>query len=236
MYINNKRQITGFIILLILLILPSHIKAQESNLDNLVIFIDAGHGGSDFGCFGYSETKEKDITLNLTKRLENLLKERTAAKILLTRSVDKLLSTNNRASFANNGQGDIFISLHANASFDKKDEGLLIYYSGYDAMDTRVGSNDKDTLSWELVQFPYIKESKRFAECIADEARLANIWSSVAVKSLPLNILEYVAMPAVLIEAEFITSSHGEQRVLDKGVAQKMSESFYRGIINYFKK
>ena len=89
MYINNRRQIIGLIIILILLISSLHLKAQETDLDNFIIVIDAGHGGNDSGCSGYLETKEKDITLNLTKRLQDILLGGIEAKILLTRDKDR---------------------------------------------------------------------------------------------------------------------------------------------------
>ena len=232
MYLIKKLKINFFIFLLIIFI-PSFLNSQVLDLANLTIVIDAGHGGKDLGCLGHTEAEEKDIALDLTKRLQDLLIKQTQAKILLTRGTDKFVFLNNRASFANNSLGNIFISLHANASFDTKKEGLLIYYYDGLKIEKTKALEDKDKLYWDFVQNPYIKESKKLAKCIADEAILSNIWSKVSIKFLPLNILQSVAMPAVLIETEFITSPIGERRLLDDVVSQKIVECFSRGINKY---
>ncbi|MGA1825006.1 MAG: N-acetylmuramoyl-L-alanine amidase family protein [bacterium] len=233
----DKKSIIRITFISILLFLSFPLKAQELDtpkLDTHSIVLDAGHGGKDLGCSGATGTMEKDFTLDLTLRLHMFFEQQSTIKVLLTRNTDETVSLHKRGSFANSNQADIFISLHANAAFNKSVEGLYIYYYEDQEMNWAKGPTDRVAQYWERRQFPYIQESKRLAECIAEEARLSNIWTRVSVKTLPIPILEYLSMPAVLIETEFISSPRGESKLLNTSEKQKMTECFYRGIIRYF--
>ncbi|MGA1868121.1 MAG: N-acetylmuramoyl-L-alanine amidase family protein [bacterium] len=227
----NIKLIISILCISLFLAFPS--KAQL--LDNITVIIDAGHGGKDVGCVGPAGGIEKNITLDLTIRLQKFITQRTPINVLFTRETDETISLDARGSFANSNHADLFISVHTNAGFDKNLEGLCVYYYEAPEMDLAKVTMDRAAKLWSKRQLPYIKESERLAQSIADEARVSNIWRRVSVSALPLSVLEYVAMPAVLIETEFISSAEGERKLLNASYRQKIAECVYRGIIRYLK-
>ena len=229
--VYDKKSIINIIFIFVFILLAFPSNAQM--LDTIIIVIDAGHGGKDLGCRGATGTMEKDITLDLNIRLQMFFEQQSPIKVLMTRDTDETISLNRRGSFANSNQADIFISLHANAAFNKRVEGLYIYYYETQEINWAKGPADRVAQYWERRQLPYIKESERLAKSIAEEASLSDIWAKVSISALPINILGYVAMPAVLIETEFISSPEGESKLLNASYKQKITECFYRGIIRY---
>src|SRR4030067_3842788 len=99
------------------------------------IIIDPGHGGEDYGAMGPSGIKEKDINLNIAKALEKLIAQRMYVRVILTRTDDKFIPLDGRAAIANENNGDMFISIHANASYRKGADGGETYFLRINASD-----------------------------------------------------------------------------------------------------
>lgn len=92
------------------------------------IVLDPGHGGKDPGAVGrILGLKEKDIVLNITKKVKNLLEKNLDVKVLLTRHDDRFVSLGERTDFANENQADIFVSIHCNAAYNTKASGSEVY-------------------------------------------------------------------------------------------------------------
>ena len=93
-----------------------------------IIVIDPGHGGKDPGAIGrYKKTREKDITLSYSLELYRQLKNTNRFRVFLTRSSDRFISLRSRVKIARRKKADLFISIHANASTNKKISGFSIY-------------------------------------------------------------------------------------------------------------
>ncbi|MGH9411077.1 MAG: N-acetylmuramoyl-L-alanine amidase family protein, partial [Vicinamibacterales bacterium] len=94
------------------------------------IVIDPGHGGDDPGTKGAGGALEKDITLNIARRLKSALETRLGVRVLLTRDTDQNVASDQRAAVANNNKADLFISLHVDASFRATTAGAEVSYLG----------------------------------------------------------------------------------------------------------
>jgi N-acetylmuramoyl-L-alanine amidase len=93
-----------------------------------VIVIDPGHGGEDFGAVGPSGTKEKEVVLKIAKYLHSYLKKDERFKPVMTRQDDNFIPLSKRTALANSVGGDMFISIHANASSNKKARGIISFF------------------------------------------------------------------------------------------------------------
>ena len=92
------------------------------------VIIDPGHGGDEIGAKGAKGIEEKQLTLDIAKRLRTLLEMRLGGRILLTREGDTTSSLAARVAFANNNNGDLFLSIHGNAAPSSAVEGAEVYY------------------------------------------------------------------------------------------------------------
>src|SRR3990167_11272953 len=102
--------------------------AQQLGLKIKRIVIDAGHGGKDSGAVGKKGLKEKDVVLKIAKGLKETLSKETGAEIFMTRDDDTFIPLEERTAIANTKEADIFISVHANASFNRKASGVETYF------------------------------------------------------------------------------------------------------------
>src|SRR3989344_5219355 len=177
------------------------------------IIIDPGHGGEDYGAMGPSGIKEKDINLNIAKALEKLIAQRMDARVILTRTDDKFVPLDGRAAIANENNGDMFISIHANASYRKGADGVETYFLS-------INASDDD-------------ERSHLAEAIQEN--LCNILKvgNRGIKQAPFIVLAGAAMPAVLVEVGFISNANEEKRLAQKETQEVIAEAIFKGIAGF---
>lgn len=206
-----------------------------------IIVIDPGHGGKDAGAIGRRGLQEKDITLKLAKALAAELKKKGNYKIYLTRDKDEFIPLSERVQLANDRGADLFLSVHCNASLDKDSTGFEMYFLSENATDEaaeavarfensvlalekdskKQGSLTKLLSSMTLNQ--YMNESSELCGLISEEVRRARILPPRGVKQASFVVLRGAAMPAVLLEAAFI-SNRSEEKMLD-------SRDFHRKMV-----
>jgi N-acetylmuramoyl-L-alanine amidase len=151
------------------------------------ICIDAGHGGEDLGAQGKSKLLEKNVTLQISKKLKKLIESKTGLRVIMTRDKDGEVSLNSRASIANNQQAQMFVSIHVNSSFRKSAYGSETYFVSLQATDPEAlelarkeNQNQEDPgetikndelkmILWNMAQTEYIRESSTLAEYIQFE-------------------------------------------------------------------
>ena len=228
-----------FLSVLFCLILPC-MSSYAFGLRSVVL--DPGHGGEDAGCIGQHGTLEKDITLQMAKRLSQILEERLEMSTVLTRRGDFYLSTIERTGIANHSRSDLFLSLHANSTSTPGQTGQIMIFvslpAGYD-VESDTGSrglqelDEAKAIPWDLVQTYFQKESFRLAGLIAEESRKSGLWREAVIKNAPILVLKGLGMPGVEIEMDFLTSSQGEERLKDPWQQEKICEVFYRAIIRF---
>jgi len=204
--------------------------AQQLGLGVRKIVIDPGHGGKDPGASAFG-LKEKDIVLNIAKKLAPILAKKTNAEVILTRETDIFIPLEERTAIANTNEADLFISLHINAHPSPKVHGLETYYLNLstnaeamrvaafeNATSTHQMSDLQDILS-DIMKNSKINESSRLAGfvhnslCNGIEGVQKKKFKDLGVKQAPFYVLIGAEMPAILIEIAFITN-HADSKIL----------------------
>jgi N-acetylmuramoyl-L-alanine amidase len=199
-----------------------------------VIVVDAGHGGSETGAKGPTGLLEKDVTLDVARRIQAGLSRKLGVNVILTREGDKQVPLDERTAIANHERADLFLSIHVNASRAKEARGAETYFLSYQATDDEsraLAALENNTLGvaappghsnlgmvlWDLAQSQFLSESSQLAETIQQNLNDALRIESRGVKQAPFRVLMGATMPAVLVEIGFITNGEEEAR-LKEGV------------------
>jgi len=214
------------------------------------IVIDPGHGGNDPGCIGKSGLQEKQVVLDVCQRLKKLLSQNSSWQVVLTRESDILIPVENRTVIANQKQGDIFISVHANANPSKKRSGVETFYLNFsqdpsvnaiaareNATSTKNISQMKEIIK-KIVQNSKIVESKELAEKIQKNLvkNLSQTYKNVkdlGVKGGPFWVLIGGEMPSVLVEISHMSNPQEEARLKTSAYRQLIAQGIYQGILDY---
>ncbi len=214
------------------------------------IVIDPGHGGHDTGTIGPNGLEEKDLVLDVGRRLGKLLQSRLGADVVFTRKDDTFIPLETRTSIANQEQADLFVSIHANSSRDPDARGVETYYlnftSSAEALDVAARENAaSDKSVYELQDLvkkialkEKIEESREFASNVqrALHSGLAAKSPGIrdrGVKKAPFIVLIGANMPSILAEISFVSNPGDERRLQTPEYRQRIAESLYRGISKY---
>lgn len=192
---------------------------------NRVIVIDPGHGGIDPGAVGYGGMREKDIVLEVSKRLQQTLSE-AGARVIMTRTSDTDLSTpgsgslltrkredlGKRVALANKSKADLYLSIHVNAFPSSRWRGAQTFYQ-----------RDQG-------------ESKKLAEAIQSE--LIKIMGNTTRAAKPEDFFttRNTRMPAAIIEIGFISNPAEAKLMKNASYQRKMAQAIYSGIAKYYTK
>ena len=191
------------------------------------VVLDAGHGGHDVGTHGPSGYLEKDLTLDVTRRLGALLEERLGAEVVYTRPSDAYVGLEERTRIANEHKADLFLSIHANSSPYRSAAGVETYVLNFttskNAMELAARENASAESSvfnlQELVNKIALKEkvdeSREFATRLQTALSVLSTNSNESaknrgVKKAPFVVLIGASMPSVLAEIGFLTNANDE--------------------------
>jgi N-acetylmuramoyl-L-alanine amidase len=190
------------------------------------IAIDPGHGGDDLGVQGAGGGREKDLTLAIARRIKAAVEARLGIRVLLTRDADRDVPLDDRTAVANNNKADLFISLHANASFRPETAGASIYYAafdpnvaatalaGVDRVPTFSGAlRDLELVAWDLAQTHHVNQSMAFATILEERLRERVPLAARSIDSAPLSVIESANMPAVVVDVGFLTNPAQERQL-----------------------
>jgi N-acetylmuramoyl-L-alanine amidase len=217
------------------------------------IMIDPGHGGHDAGAMGPSGLQEKELTLDIARRVAALLQEELGVRVVLTRGKDQFIGLRERTALANRERADLFLSIHVNAAPDGAATGTETYFLSNEATDgaarraaeyenrllagdagPKGGSPDVlRSILWDLAQSDFQQESSRVAEAIQNSLDRALRRPSRGVKQAPFYVLGGAAMPAVLVEIGFISNPQEEQRLRDDGYRDRIARALVAGVASY---
>ena len=185
-----------------------------------LVILDPGHGGADTGYQGSTMQAEKDIVLDLAKKVEEIARRNQVA-VLLTRDADFEKRPKERTDIAQNNQGKLFLSLHCNASFSDRAAGIHLYVSNslgitqLDRPPTNPSETSRDTLTIEaLSQEDFLIQSRQFATILQTELEKLSP-APIPLSEIPLATLTAVYMPAVLIEIGYLSNEAEEARLTD---------------------
>ena len=224
--------------------------ARQLGLGVKRVVIDAGHGGDDPGAVGPNGLKEKDVALKIALKLGELLRDRLGLEVIYTRSSDVFVPLVKRPAIANSMKADLFISIHLNASPDPKAKGVEVYYLNFTtdpeamrvaALENSVankGLADLQDLVKALISNTKLSESRALAEKVQRELvqTLRRHYPDVVdrgVKYAPFLVLVGTRMPAILVEAEFITNPEMAERLKDDRFVELIAEGLAKGVESY---
>lgn len=215
------------------------------------IVIDAGHGGKDPGAIGISGVYEKDVVLDIAKRVERTLETR-GFKVVMTRSTDDFITLNKRTEIASRNNADIFVSIHANSSpsrgvfgmetFTLKDlneadhneeQRLRNHYLMFQELQMKRTSADVKSILADMLYLNKQAYADTLGESVLNSAtRLAKVGDR-GLKESRFFVLRNTLVPAVLVEVGFLTNPKEEKMLKTTSHRQRLAYGVAMGIIDY---
>ncbi|MGD1974712.1 MAG: N-acetylmuramoyl-L-alanine amidase, partial [Desulfobacterales bacterium] len=234
--------------------LPTSALAKQLALGISRIVIDPGHGGRDYGAPGYLKgIFEKDIALQISRKLAKMIRRELKCQVFLTRNSDKFLTLEERTAIANTKSADLFISIHTNSHRDRNVFGIETYFLNLATDDEAIrvaaienatstkNISDLQNILFDLVQNAKINESSRLAShvqgamiSILKSRRYSRI-NDKGVKQAPFYVLLGAQMPAVLVETSFISNPRECKRLINPKYQQRLCEAIVDGIKKYIR-
>lgn len=215
------------------------------------IVVDAGHGGKDPGCKGRTGTEEKDITLDIARRLKQNLQIR-GFKVTMTRDSDVFISLEQRTEIATRAKADLFVSIHANSSPSRNVDGIEVYalrdLEGSEKRDPQrlknqrlmcrsltmqSGNMNLEAIVAELLYNYKISESQLLASYVNKGTSLGAQVASRGVKRAGFHVLRNTLIPAVLVEVGFLTNSQEEMMLRQADYRQKIADGITASLVSF---
>jgi N-acetylmuramoyl-L-alanine amidase len=225
-----------------------------------IVVVDPGHGGEDPGAVGPSRIMEKDIVFQIGERIVNLLKPNPEAKVFLTRKGDYFVPLEERVKIAREVGADLFVSVHADASFNAAARGSSVYclsLSGAtdeaakilaDKENTsnilggaivRPASLNKDPklnqILLDLMQNNSMKESFRFADMLLNDLKDVNRLKYASFRQANFIVLRSPDIPAVLLETSYISNREDERLLIRSDFQEKIAQTVVSTVTRFFK-
>jgi N-acetylmuramoyl-L-alanine amidase len=221
---------------------------------DIVIAIDAGHGGHDPGSVGRS-AKEKDIVLSVSKELARRVNAEPGMRAVLIRDRDVFIDLKDRVRIAQQHDADLFISVHADAFPDTRANGASVFALNLDRADrvqretlsrrdretVKVGDvvlNDKDpvlaSVLYDLSQNAALSASNEVGNHVSKQLSRVAKMHSHKVKEKSLAVLTSAEVPSILIETGFISNPGEEKKLRDKAYQGRLANAVLAGIRDYF--
>ncbi len=233
---------------------PGRAAGEVPRRADFVVVLDPGHGGEDTGAKGPSGLAEKDLTLDLAKRLKARILAEMEAEVIQTRDADRSVPLDERTAIANHNHADLFVSIHANSSRRDNARGAETYFLSYQATDDESravaaienntlgleqgvqGNSSLEMILWDLAQSAFLKESSALAEIIQANLNDALDITNRGIKQAPFRVLMGATMPAVLIEVAFISNAEEERRLRDPAFKERLAASILDSIRRFHDK
>ena len=234
--------------------LPTSALAKQLALGVSRIIIDPGHGGRDYGAPGYLKgVHEKDVVLQISRRLAEKIRKELKYEVYLTRNSDRYLTLEERTAIANTKNADLFISIHTNSHKNRRAYGIETYFLNLATDDEAIrvaamenatstkNISDLQTILSDLMQNAKINESSRLAGYV-QSAMVRHLKSKrysrikdKGVKQAPFYVLLGAQMPAVLVETSFISNPRECKRLTTPKYQERLCEAIIKGIRTYIR-
>ena len=222
---------------------------------DLVVAIDAGHGGQDPGAIGRSGTREKDVTLAIARKLAARINAEDGMRAVLIRDGDYFISLRGRSRKARELGADMFISVHADSVQNRGVSGSSVYVLSLkgasdeasrwlaereNAADLMggVSLDDKsDVLAsvlLDVTQKEAVSNSVEAADSVLAALRRVGTVHATRVKHAGFMVLKSPDIPSMLVETAFISNAADERRLRDSAHQQRIAQAIHTGVRNYF--
>jgi N-acetylmuramoyl-L-alanine amidase len=213
------------------------------------VVLDAGHGGNDPGASSASLLSEKDVTLDIERRLRSLLTN-GGFEVVTTRPDDRFIPLRDRARLANTSDSDIFVSIHVNSVRNPISHGVETYYLGAtnDPTLTRLAADENRASGYSLADLHKLldgiyadarrDESRRLADTVQQQlfGTLRTIDPGLqnwGVKRAPFIVLVATEMPAILAEVGCLSNEAEAAKLRDASYRERIAEALFQGIKAY---
>jgi len=227
----------------------THSLAQQLGLEARRVVIDPGHGGHDPGTMGKKGLREKDLVLDISRRVSKLLVAE-GFEVLMTRNKDVFIPLEERTAIANSNGADLFVSIHVNASRSSRPRGVETYYLNLattpDAAEVAARENASTTrrlselneLLQKVMNNSKIEESRELASHVQTQMARGLFKSTRdsrnrGVKTAPFYVLLGAQIPSVLIEVAYLSNRQDEQLLKDAAYRNQIAQSIAQGIRSY---
>ena len=229
---------------------PSFTKADMATTRIKTVVVDAGHGGKDFGAKGVTGVFEKDVNLDIARRLRDIL-QGAGIKVIMTRDTDEFITLEGRTEIATKSDADIFISIHADSNPSRQMHGVQVYYvktnTKKDLDEEQRQTNERDflrqlnarrnsTLQGIVADMMYnwkVPASVQLAETIVRHTSLEAQAFNRGTKSCRFFVVRNTVIPAVLVESGFLTNRQEEKKLNTPAHRQKLAEGIAHSILDY---
>jgi N-acetylmuramoyl-L-alanine amidase len=213
------------------------------------IVIDPGHGGDDVGVRSAKGVEEKQLTLDIARRLRAMVESRLGLRVILTRDDDRALGLDERAAVANNGKANLLISLHINGSRVPNQSGAEIFHLQLDRESAELvrgataegaalptlggGIRRLDLIPWDLAQARHLDESSVLASVLQEELQRQVPISGHPIRQAPMRLLAAANMPAALVEVAYLTNPGQEARLATDDFKNTVAQAVFSAIVRF---
>lgn len=237
---------------------PVVVKHSPSRfLRDAVVVIDAGHGGKDPGAHGPKGSQEKNVTLAIARRLKQMIDKQPGMRAVLTRDGDYYISLRRRLDIARKDNGDIFISIHADAFINKNSHGASVFalsqngatseaarwlaekenYSelgGVDLSELDDTNGVVRSVLIDLSQTATIGESVKMGKAVLGNMGRLTTLHNRNIEQARFVVLKSPDIPSILIETGFISNPYEERNLTSAVYQQRLCQAIFHGIKGYF--
>ncbi|MDE9516763.1 N-acetylmuramoyl-L-alanine amidase AmiC [Xenorhabdus bovienii] len=221
----------------------------------IVIMLDPGHGGEDSGAIGKYKTREKDVVLQIARRLQALIKREPGMKVYMTRNEDVFIPLQVRIAKARKMQADLFVSIHADAFTNRAARGSSVFALSTKGATSNTArflaqtQNEADLIGGvsksgdeyldhtmlDLVQTATINDSLKFGSEVLKRIGKVNKLHKNSIDQAGFAVLKAPDIPSILVETAFISNLEEERKLKTAKFQQQVAESIFAGIKAYFK-
>jgi N-acetylmuramoyl-L-alanine amidase len=234
----------------------SRIEAAAYTGRDVVIVIDAGHGGWEPGAIGKSGLKEKDVTLDIARRFAALVEQSPGFRPVLVRSNDTYVDLKDRPQMARAAQADFFISFHADANVDRGVRGATVYSIEDDraVREQNALLADRQNAAYQIGGINLSEQEETIARVLLNLQQEVSISNSIiagermieqlsrvttmlrgTVQEKSLKVLTSPDIPSLLVETGFISNARDEALLKDPAFRDTLARALFAGLLDYYR-
>ena len=234
---------------------PASVNRTPGTLRDVVLAIDPGHGGEDPGARGPSGMYEKEIVLQISKRLAEMINQERGMHAILTREADYFLPLRKRMQIARQNKADLFISIHADAFKDPRVNGSSVYILSQRGASSEaarwlaerenasdliggvnldVNDNMLASVLLDLSQTASLEMSIDVADRVLAGLKSVGKVHKRQVQSAGFAVLKSPDVPSILVETAYISNPEEERKLRDRNYQVKLADAILQGLRSYF--
>lgn len=230
--------------------------AQQQEMRDVIIAIDAGHGGNDPGATGKLGTREKEITLAIARKLEKEINDKPGMKAVMVRTSDRYMHLRDRIKKARDQNADLMVSIHADAFPDPRASGASVYAlsvsgatsetarllaekeNNVDMLFGNISLEDKDEMVQQVILDLSLTGTIQSSldvgdEVLAELSKVGNVHRQ-RVQQAGFAVLKAPNIPAILLETAFISNPREERKLRTPAHQMNVAKAVLRGVNDYF--